>query len=1169
MKKLIIVALALIVIRVNAQKPWIDRMPIEDRNNFSKIQESFKEYTKSLPGKEASAQKRKSEIQKMERSGNKHYENKGFAEYEVPGLFQYKRWEWLNKNRLDANGNLPDAKLMKQIKLEQMYSKQFGKTTRNLLPKWNNLNPANFLAIGGAGRINSVRIHPTDPNLLYACAAGGGLWKSINGGTSWTSLGDDFASTGTGDVGLSARDQNLVFVGTGDGRSSDAYSIGILKSVNGGQSFDTTGLEFNVQDQFVIRQVIVNSKNNKIVYALSGSGFYRSIDGGVKFTYIASAGNARDMVVNPVNPNTIFLTTSGGIKRSINAGQSWTIVSSFPYNNLVMGRLAICNTPHDTNYMYVLVGNAANQGGNSVYKTINYGVSWTKVYDMNVTKNLLAWDVNGLDFNQGQAFYSFEIGVSTTDKNKVFVGGVNVWRSTNGGTTFSCIAHWYGANGLPYVHADIHSFEFLPSNGNIMYVGCDGGVFKTINGGSTFTALNNGLHIQQYYKIGLAKTDSTLISVGSQDNGSAAYDAAIWRETTGGDGMETFIDKANPDIMFTSLYYGDIFQSTDRGYNFTNVSPPVAGNWVTPYVADPNAANTFYIGTDKIYKTTNNGNSYTSISNSVSLGGSLYDFIAVAPSNSNYIYTIVNGTLRKTTNGGTTWSAPLYSGSFPSMVSLAISNVNPNLIWCTFDGYVTTTSRVLKSTNGGVSFTNISNNLSNVIPVNTIVHIPNSNNTLFVGTDFGVKMFKDGFTGWVDYENGLPNVKITELEYHAASNRLVAGTYGRGLWDVKLPAVNVKPDDAALSSVTNTSRLVCNNQVSPRVVLYNNGADTLKNVTITYGLKGQTLTNFNWTGNLKSSNQVTVVLPPFTASASGDFLVQAYVQNPNGNTDYNTFNDSVTTLITIEGVALSTPFIEGFEGATFPPTGWTINNPDNFKTWEQDIYVGNASAQSAALKNAVYTQGYKQRDELVTPLIQANAGDSLALKFDYAYAYWTTPKKFSDSLTIMASTNCGLTYQVIYKAWGDSLATAPPLQSPFAPQSANDWKTRLINLTNINTTGTLLIKFINSSDWENNLYLDNIQIGQFNLLTKNTEKAISSNSIVIQPNPTSNQFVLQVANNEGVHYEIYNALGQLVKKDKLSNTQNSIDVSQFAKGLHIVKVYQNDILFAIEKLIIE
>lgn len=747
---------------------WMEMMQ-NPSVNFYDVQ---KEFNKSLKKYEKQLKKEKS------------FTSADRLEKEMPGFMQYKRWEWFMEPRVYPSGDRTlVSKAMYDVQEKLFTNSSANKTNPSLMQSgnWSVLGPTSSIPTGdgGAGRINCFAIHPANPNIIFAASPAGGLWKTMDGGITWSTNTDHLAVMGISDIAIDPVNPNIMYLATGDGDGGDNYSIGVLKSLDGGNTWSATGFSFPVTQSMQMNRLIINPVNTNILFAATNLGIYRSLDSGMTWVRTLSSGGIKDLEFKPGNPNTVYASSISGFYRSVNGGTTFsTITSGLPSSST--NRMAIAVTPADTNYVYILAGKSSDNGFLGLYRSTNGGSSFTT---QSTTPNVLGWNSNGGD-SGGQSWYDLSIAASPTNKDEIVTGGVNIWRSTNGGVSWAINGHWTGS-GAPYVHADIHALQYLPGSGTTVYVGCDGGFFKTTNNGGTWTDLSNGLQIAQMYKLGTSATNANVVIQGWQDNGTNKWNAGAWSRIYGGDGMECFIDWSNANIMYAELYYGDFKRSANGGATWSNIVNGITetGAWVTPWGIDPQNAQTLYAGFNNVWKSVNSGSSWSAIS-SISVGQ--IKSLAVAPSNPNYIYAASSNLIYKTTNGGTSWTN-ITSGitGGQAITYVAVSGNDPNRVWVTLSGYAPS-YKVYKTTNGGGTWTNITYDLPN-IPVNCIVADTSSaTEGIYVGTDLCVYYIDSTRTSWLPFNNNLPNVIIDELEIQYSSGKLRAATYGRGLWESSL-----------------------------------------------------------------------------------------------------------------------------------------------------------------------------------------------------------------------------------------------------------------------------------------------------------------------------------------------------------------------------------------------
>ncbi len=741
----------------------------------------------------------------IQKSFNSYWIDKNIHE-KGKGWKNFKRWEWFWGQRVYPDGKFPNPdqtylEYQKRLRMEK------GNRDRTLTTgAWQILGPAsNGGGYGGLGRINVVREHPTNSDILFAGAASGGLWKSTDGGANWSTNTDALGSLGVTDIVFDPNNSNTMFLATGDGEHSDTYSIGVLKSTNGGSTWNTTGLNWSQNNNRTISRLLINPSNSSILYAGGSNGIYKTTDGGSSWTLVFYAMSVKDMEFKPGTPSTIYAARNA-IYRSTDNGSTWTqLTNGLPASGIE--RIAIAVSPDSANIVYALMSDASSSGFLALYRSTDSGDSWTQMSD---SPNILGWNSDGSDTG-GQGWYDLCLAVSPLDANEIYAGGVNVWKSTNGGANWTRATYWSNSYS-PTIHADQHDLWFVP-NSSRLYVGNDGGIYYTTNGGTSWSWLGSGLAITQFYRLGTSATDENIVIAGSQDNGTKLKNGTSWSDVLGGDGMECIVNYSNADIMYGELYYGRIKKSTDGGSTFNTINLPSEyndgyGGWLTPYVMHPTDANTLYAGYRNVFKTTDGGSSWTQISNFTS--GTI-TVLQVAPSNANYIYASTGASnLQVTTDGGTSWNEyalPAYT----MMTYLAVDNDDPENIWITFSGYYSG-QKVYNSTDAGQTWTNISGSLPN-LPVNCIVYQKDYYDRIFIGNDIGVYYRDNNTNDWVAFGTGLPNVVVNELEIQYNAEKIRAATYGRGLWEAEIPTTMIAAP-ALLSPAANASDVEINTALS-------------------------------------------------------------------------------------------------------------------------------------------------------------------------------------------------------------------------------------------------------------------------------------------------------------------------------------------------------------------
>ena len=670
-----------------------------------------------------------------------------------------------------------------QNDLNNSGSKLNGGQPSTMAGNWTLIGPTTTIpAGGGAGRVNCIRFQPGSTTIVYAGAPAGGLWKSTNGGVTWSMWNTDaLAAIGVSDLAIDPGNVNIMYLASGDGDAGDTYSLGVLKSIDGGLTWNATGLSWVVSQGRTIRKLLIDPSNTQIIHAATSNGMYSTTDGGATWA-VTQAGNFFDAELNPSTPATVYATTATQCYRSTNSGSSYTSV----FTNGSANRLALAVTPANNAYVYMLAGSAANNGFLAFYSSTNSGASYTQI-TVASPSNILGWASAGNDVG-GQSWYDLSLAASPTNANEVLAGGVNIWRSTNNGQNWTLNGHWTGS-GAPYVHADQH--DLIYTNGTTCYSGNDGGFFTTSNNGGSWTDLSNGLQIGQMYRLSTAATNVNMNISGWQDNGTNRVSSGTWTSVIGGDGMECIIDYTTTNIQYGELYYGAVYRTANNwGSSAQIVSSGGAGvnangNWVTPYIIHPTTNTTLLIGKAGLYRSTNSGTSWSALGATTGGSGNIVS-IAYAPSNPNYIYAAKTNAMFVSTNDGTSFTN--VTGTLPvgsaQITYIAVSGSDPNDVWVTFSGY-SAANKVFQSTNAGGAWTNISTGLPN-LPANCIVYQNSSSDAIYVGTDVGVWYRDNASGGWVSYSTGLPNVVVDELEIQYSAGKVRAATFGRGMWESDL-----------------------------------------------------------------------------------------------------------------------------------------------------------------------------------------------------------------------------------------------------------------------------------------------------------------------------------------------------------------------------------------------
>lgn len=735
------------------------------------------------------------------------------------GFKQYSRWEWFMQGRLNEEGRVHSPKV-RNFEEAQKYREFNLSVGRVQSPNgnWIAKGPTSYTTTAdgtgpGLGRLNTLCFDPQNGNTIYVGAPDGGLWKSTNNGSSWTSLSDGLANLGVSGIAVHPTSTNIIYILTGDGPGvistnwPSIHNVGVLKSINGGSTWQSTGLVFNDTNSSRGHRLIMDpSSPNKLLVATS-TGIYRTTNSGATWS-MTQSGNFRSMEYKPGSPSTVYASNETNLYRSLNGGASWTQISNANFPSIGT-RSLIAVSPAQPNWVYLTFTNSSGEFL-GLLRSTNSGLNWSVVNAGAV--DLLNESPSGGTSGQSIGHYALAMAVSPSNANVIDIAGLNHWRSTNGGSSFSVIATWSTDStalyNLEYCHGDFHFLQYRGANS--LWACNDGGIYRRNNSASGlgWEDRSSGLGITQIYRLGENASGSDPVYLGTQDNGLFKYTGSpTFTHAWIGDVMDVVVNQDNPDIIYAERFRGQLYRSTNGGVTFqaTQMSGTTF-DWITPLEVDPNNGNTVYTTTRQniVFRSLDAGASFQQRQ---MLARPSVD-IEVAPSNSNFIFACDESRIWKSTNAAAGWNLVTSSTNLPLSTGAVISDLEidetvANRIWITVQGYVAG-EKVYSSTNGGVTWVDLSAGLPNV-PVNAVVHDHGSANGIYVGTDIGVWYRDDNTNGWVEFNQGLPSVVVHDLEINQSTNILKAGTFGRGYWESDLFSADNCPNDLSLSGNVNTS----------------------------------------------------------------------------------------------------------------------------------------------------------------------------------------------------------------------------------------------------------------------------------------------------------------------------------------------------------------------------
>ncbi|MFH1197645.1 MAG: T9SS type A sorting domain-containing protein [bacterium] len=702
----------------------------------------------------------------------------------------YKRYEWFYKQRAFPFDTIPMSYFINQKNNEQLKYSDINKNknsdiiTESIGPAGLDMKSHPHWGLV-SGRVRALAVHPTDPNIVYIGAASGGIWKSTDGGSTWEDMGKELNSLTFGAIAIDPVNPQNVYAGGGEWMryfNSTTYDgRGLFKSTNGGNSWDLINDDFGDRTHF--SSLEVSPGNSNIIFATLASGYsfnmnpgnegvWKSTDAGLTWTNVLPNDDTFDILPDPVVPNRVYAGGAGGFYISTDNGETWRN-SSGMISGIALERMQIAISVSSPNTIYLLIF-----GGNKMrlFKSEDSGETWASASQL---------------YDSGQGWYDLLLAVNPNNANEVYIGDAELRRSTTGGGSFSYVGGSYSQQDM---HVDFHCMVFAPSNPAIRYVGCDGGVYKSTNSGSSWASLGTGLSTIQFYRIASHPSNSSIVFGGAQDNSNfRTTDGGLtWGTVTFADGMECFVDYADPNNVYMSIQYGTLYKSTNGGaYNSFNDITPDKGNqpsaWVVPYLIHPFDHNIIYTASDRPWKSTNGGTDWLPMTPNAILSAAI-ETMAISPLNPDIMMLAGDDTrIFASTNGGSNWYtiATNIPDAGRTITRVVCDPYDENTMYVVRSGFGS--GKIYKSKDLGTSWENISGDLPD-IPHNDLFIDPRIPGHLYTANDFGVYRSINGGEEWTRLNFEIPFVPVMDFDYRDYGNERIlwVGTHGRSAYRVYL-----------------------------------------------------------------------------------------------------------------------------------------------------------------------------------------------------------------------------------------------------------------------------------------------------------------------------------------------------------------------------------------------
>ncbi len=1062
------------------------------------------------------------------------------------GLKPFKRWEhhwsyYVNSNNVIAS--------KEQLWEAWEQKRQLAAKDEDNNGDWKPLGPYvnsnthssnNFKQTGG-GRINAIAVDPSDSNTIYIGSPAGGIWKSVDGGLNWAPLTDYLPQIGVFGIAIHPTNTNTIYIATGDDDAGDSYSVGVWKSTDGGENWSKTGDIAGNPDR--MSEIYINPDNPDTILVATNVGVCKSTNGGDDWT-VTLAGDIEDIKMKPNDTNTWYALSDTQFFKSTDGGNSFVEKTISGLSN--SSRMTMDVTIANPEYIYIVSAGTANSNFNGLYKSTTSGESFSKTNQFD--------DI----FGSTQAWYDLALTVSSTDPEIVYVGVLDIYKSTNGGDFFSRLNNWANPNTPNYTHADIHFLRFIDGK---FFAGTDGGIFYSENEGGSFTDLSKNLSIHQFYRLSVSQSQLDVVAAGAQDNGGYGLTDSNWYNYHGGDGMEGVVDVNNPKIFYGFTQYGGSLNITeDGGLNrTTRVSVPGSeidgrGNWVTPLTM--NSSGELYAGFSQLFRLENN--EWTQVSQGAAFGGDL-NFIEIDTNDDDFILASRGANLFRSLDKGVNFSKiPFFDGNIRS---LEISNTDSNIVW------MVTSGGVYKSTNAksvSPQFTNITGDLPSEGKVVIKHHARSGNNTVYLGTNLGVYYTNDDLDGeWKVFDSNLPNTQVIDLDINEEDARLYAATYGRGVFYTDIPYQKPAKDIRLTSIVEPTnSTITSNGTIQPKVNVKNQGLEPISNISIEYTINGGAVKVVNWSGNLEVNAEVEIEIAEenlalgsyvleVTATTDGD----AYASNNSSEVAFmvNEMNTTPTTVNTFESaddklLTLNTMWELGSVNKAL------LKTPSGSKAYVTTL-VGNHPDQTTGY---LYTK-YYNLSEITNPILNFKMAFDIEENWDHMYVDYSVDN--GSSWTILGTAddsnwyNSGETISpgqtpLPGKQWTGEGEDSNPLGGTNA--TVHNYSYDLNALTN---ETEIMFRFVFVADQATNeegAVIDDLVVQ--GVLSNNDIAMLDG--ISVSPNPSDSVFNIQwQPDGEPMDITIYDVTGKkILSRKDIDNASFSIDMTKYTSGIYLLNM---------------
>lgn len=1083
----------------------------------------------------------------IEKKRKEYYETHPFIKTSHTQYF--KKWAKQIRRYVNQEGyiEVPTIQLVEEEKNAYLTKRTQSKNSKLSSPaNWQSVGSLDVYNSDGNKKGEQTNVYTlvrslSNPNILFCGTEPGELFKSIDAGENWFSSSENESWYGVTAIAIDPSNENIVFAGEGNN---------IHRSIDGGLTWAAT----LTTPYLAPNEILVHPSDPNIVFACCNTGFYKSTDGGLNWTQVYTT-ESYDVKLNAANPSIIYLLKKNNslniceFYMSTDMGATWNNMTSGWYSSTDPDRICgggrIGTSPADPNRVYAYLIGAAKANDNGFigfYRSDDGGYTWTLPngpiggpYSA-AHPNTTTFD-NGVAESYNQGFYNCAVMVSNTNADDVLIGGLNTWRTADGGFTLTPVSGYVG--GPISMHVDNQDFR---AYGSDYYITTDGGIYHSTDFFYTQPEVKmSGVRGQDYWGFGHAWNEDIFVG-GLYHNGNLAhhfnYGSHAALSLGGGEAPTGYANPGVDTMLYTSDVGGVLIPSTiPNSVQYFGIGMNPNESYFSSESSEiqfhPHNYNTCYLGnSNKIWKSNDGARSFHEIYAFPIADFSVTD-IEISYENPDYIYAAARrvsggiGKIAKSSDGGQSWTL-VTTPTSDNILNLAIDLADHNTLYIGYM-YSGTTQKVFKTTDGCATWTDITGTMLASENVQELVVVPHTNGGVYCFTNKAVYYRDNTMTDWIMHSDGLPAfVSCTGAKPFYRDNQLKMGTYGKGVWSGNF--------------YSNPTQPIANITVDKDTFLYNCHLDSFYFAS-TSVIDGSGTRTWSFPGGSPSTS--TALHPHGYYASAGTYQVILTVTNTAGMISRDTIQ------VVVENYQAPEVVNEGFE-ASMVPYGWERwDEPGSPNSWAVTDDAGGYGASTSSLlyDNFNYDSGGRSSD--MRFYLNTDTMLQAKLYFDVAYAQYDNT--YSDTLDVLVSTDCGATFTSLYRKGGDDLATAPDMNTLFTP-TATQWRRDSVDLSTVLHEDKVIIAFRNKGHYGNAIYVDNINLQSERDTTIVDIPTVSNTEYFdLAPNILSADQSLAFHTNikESFQFKIYDLNGKMVYNNPQATASTKLTLPQLSSGTYI------------------